>query len=188
MAKRVKLMIVSVVVVAFAVPALASAAPAITDPPGTVLEKGKLLEMTSIGAVTVSTSLGKFSCPTWTWTMHVNANGGSTFQLLGTGQGTSANCTIGGKAATGTDFTLTLIHSATVGSGTMNLTFHFDAPSGITCHFASASVPFTYTAGGDVMKITNGDLVGTPAAACEPGLLNAEFTIETDGGGAVILD
>jgi len=186
MAKKLSLLLASIAAFVFAVPALASAAPEITDPGGTTVAPGALLEATNITAADTTTSLGKFTCKAMTITMEVNTNGASTFQLVGKGQGTSSSCSIGGKPSTNTDFTLTLLHSATVGSGTINLTF-ISHVLNVTCHFASPNMPFTYTSGGDTIKITNGDLKGTPAA-CEPALFNAEFTIETEGGGSVILD
>ena len=187
MAKKLSLLMASIAVVAFAVPAFASAAPAVTDG-GVLLAKGAKIQGTNIGAVTTETSLGKLSCGTIGLTGELTANTGSTVAGVGIGTGTSASCTLGGsKAITITDITLKSLHSATVGSGTINVTFVADLPNGVVCHFESPNVPFTYTSGGDVVKVSKGDLLGTPEA-CEPGLLTGEFTVETDGGGAIILD
>jgi len=186
MAKKLSLLLAAIAVVAFAVPAFASAAPAVTEG-GALVEPGALIQGTNIGAVTTETSLGKLSCNTVTLTGELTNNSGSTVRGIGVGQGSASTCNVGGKSITITDITLGELHSATVGSGTINVTFVADLPNNVTCHFESPNMPFTYTSGGDVVKVVKGDLKGTPAA-CEPGLLSGEFTIETDGGGALVLD
>ena len=184
MAKKLSLLLGAAAAVACAVPAFASAAPAVTDG-GKLLAVPKLLQATNTTAVTVQTSFGVTSCSSWTFTATLTTNTGNTFRGTGSGTSSASGCIKGGKPITITDITLKEFHSATVGSGTMSLTFVDDAS--IVCHFEAPNMPFTYTSGGDVIQVTNGDLKGSPAA-CEPGTFNGAFTVETDGGGSVVLD
>jgi len=182
MAKKLSLLLASIAVVAFAAPAFASAAPAVTDPPGVLLPPGALIQGTNIGAVVTETSLGKISCETVDITGELTHNTGSTVRGIGAGAASATVCNVGGKPVTITDITLVELHSSAVGKGTINVTFKADLPNNVTCHFSSANMPFTYTAGTDIIKVKEGDLLGTPAA-CEPGKLTGEFTIETDTEG-----
>jgi len=185
MAMKSSLLLKSILVVAIAMPATATAGPAVTDPGGTLVEPGALIQFT--GAVSQVTSLGKISCNTFDITGELVSNIGSTVGAEGVGEGTAALCFLGGsKVVQTTDLTLEELHAGVEGKGIMSVSFSTDVGN-VTCHYQSPTLPFTYTSGGDVLKVTEGNLQGTPAA-CEPGLLNGQFTIETDGGGAVVLD
>ena len=185
MAKKSSLLLASLAALAFAVPVAASAAPEVTDN-GARLAPFALLQTTNIGGVATETSLGKISCNVWNSTEELVNNNGTTWRAENVGKGTTAPCFLNGMLKTVTDLTVFDIHSAAVGSGTIGMTFIADLGP-VTCHFETLSVPFTYTSGGDVIKMVKGDLKGAPAA-CEPGLITGEWTIETDGGGVVILD
>lgn len=188
MAGKASMLLALLAVVAFAVPASAGAAPAITEPAGVLVKTGALLEVSSTNAV-VETSLGKLSCAKVTGTGQITANTGSTIGAVGVGEGTSTTCFLGGsKPITKTDFTLKKLHSETSGIGTASASFTADLPAGLVCHFETPTTPISFTSGGDVVKLVKADLIGTPAA-CEPALLSGEFTVQTDGGGApVIID
>jgi len=191
MTKKLSLLLAAVAVVAFAVPAAASAtSPLLVDHTGTVLKTAKILG-TSTNAVT-KTSLGNLTCEKVTVTGEITQNEKTTVKGVGVGAGTSSKCFLGGtKAIEITDITLVEIHTSTVeeiekvkvGTGTINVTFKADLPNGVTCHFSSPNMPFSYNLGttNDSIKITEGNLLGTPAA-CEPGLLSGDFTLETDDG------
>lgn len=188
MAKKLSLLMASLAIVACIAPAIADASK-LTEPVGTLVSIGQLLEATSNNSI-METSLGKLSCEQVTNTAEVTVNNGSTFKAIGKGVNTASTCFVGGtKAITVTDVTISEIHSATAGTGTISLTFEADLPGGITvCHFASPNLPFTYTSGTDSIKFTKADLKATPAA-CEPGTVSGDFTLETDGTNtAVILD
>ena len=178
MAKKLSLLMASLAVVAFAVPAFANAAAGVTEPAGILIAKGKLIEATNVGAVTIQTILVPITCSTVTITGEITVNSTTTVEGIGKGEGIATTCTAGGKATTVTDMTVTKLHSAGGGTGTIAVTFVADI-AGVTCDFSSPNIPFTYTVGGSVIKITNGVLKGEPTV-CDPGKLNGEFTLETD--------
>lgn len=188
MAKKLSLLIASIAVVAFAVPASASAAPALTDPPGTLLKVGTLFQGTTSNFL-IETSLGKITCANAFFTGELTHNAGTTFRGVGKGQQFGTMCVLNGTTPVQvTDITVKELHSATVGSGTINWTITAHLPSGVTCHFESLSMPYTYASGSDSIRFTKGDFKSLPLA-CEPGLFTADFTIETDGEGSpIILD
>ena len=186
MAKMLSLLAALIALVAFAVPTFARAAPAVTDPPGTLLSPGALLQSTNIGSVTTETSLGNLTCGSMSLTTELTSNTGTTVNERGIGEGSATTCSVGGKAVSVTDITLKEKHSATTGKGTLNLTFVVHFPF-VTCHFEVAVLPFIYNIATKIWKMIKGDLKGSPAA-CEPGFFTGEFEIETDGGGSVILD
>lgn len=70
----------------------------------------------------------------------------------------------------------------------IELTFEADLPE-VTCHFVSPAggIAFGYLLGSDEINIVAQALEANPAA-CEPGEIDGDFTIETTAGGAVILD
>ena len=187
MVRKSSLLVALLTVVAVAVPASAGAAPAATNSEGKLLPVGTLLQITNIGPVTVQTSLGVGRCETVVGTGELTANTGSTVKGVQKGLGSTSACTLGGKPITITDITIANLHSAVVGTGTGTATFIAHLPGGIVCHFESPNVPISVTVGADTLKISNVDLKATPAA-CEPGLISGEITVEIDGGGAVLLD
>jgi len=187
MAKKFSLLLASMAMAAFAAPSIGSAAPALTDPPGTLVAPGALLQATNVGNVTVHSSLGVISCTTVGMTGELISNTGSTTTSIGVGLGFAGPCGVGPKSVKLTDITLKHVHCSIIGICTTNILFVVHLPAGVTCNYESPNMSATYTSGGDVIKVTNGDLKGTPAA-CEPGLLNGQFTIETDGGGSITFD
>lgn len=184
MNRKLATFLAAVAVLAFALPASASAnTPTLFDHAGKVAVGAKIL-MTSTNW-TVQTALGLTKCSKVSITGTVTNNGGGT--VRGIGQGSSGSpCLVNGNPYSLTDLTVLEFHTAAAGSGTLALTFKKEV-SGILCHFTSAGVPFTYTAGvtNDTIQITNGNLTGTPAGPCEPGILNATLTLETEESGAV---
>jgi len=187
MAKKFSLLLAAVAVVALAVPAFASAA-AVTDGSGNLLGKGTKISGTSTNATTL-TSLGLLTCATVKVNGELTANSGGTVEGVGVGAGETSTCRLGKKEISITDITLTSLKSTgTSHTGTIGVTFEADLPE-LHCHFKSpaAGLPFSYSAGGNTLTISEGNLEGTPEA-CEPGTLNGTFTISQTGGGAVVLD
>ena len=186
MTKKLSLFMATVAIVAFAIPTFASANVGLTEPKGTLIKEGSLVEFTSTNWVT-KTSLGNLTCKLVTITAKVTANTKTTVDLSDAGTSTTSECFIGGtKPITFTNITITTIHATTTNKGTIDLHFETDLPNNVVCKFTATAMPFTWVSDTDVISIKEGDLVGTPAA-CEPGTVNADFTIETDGTNTPVL-
>lgn len=173
------MLITAVAFVALAVPIGASAkTPTLFDHTGQLPVGEKFL--TTSPNVVLTTGFGNTQCAQVTITGKVTQNASGTVKAVSEGVGFGTNCSLGGKPIPVTDFTVAELHTGVAGSGTINITFKSTYPGETVCHF-SAVVPFTYTAGvtNDTIQITKGDMTGSPAA-CEPGLLSATFTLETD--------
>ena len=184
MARKAALLLAAIALAGFAAPTGAIGAPSVTIFPGVLSATGSRLLMTSTNAKT-QTSLGNITCSSMSMTLTLTENTGTSVKGTGLGAGESFICNMG-KPATVTDITMTSLTSTVANSGNVTITFKADLVGGIECHFSSASAPFTYTSGTNIVKFTNADLVGTPAA-CEPGFLSGEFAI-TSAGTSVILD
>lgn len=186
MAKKLSLLIATVAAVALSVPALASGA-SLTMPANVLVKVGTGITSKSAN-LRVTTSLGSISCEQVAFAASVTKNNGAEFAAAGVGAGTSSSCFLGGtKAITLEDITVTELKSIGGFAGEMEVTFKAALP-GVTCHFSSNAVGFGYPGNTDTFRIVNKNLAGVPAA-CKPGTLNAEFTVETTvGGGEVLLD
>ena len=184
-----KLMLLGMAVVAFAalaLPAVASAAPALTEPAGTLVPKGATIVGTSTNSTTV-TSAGTLTCAKVTVTGEVTENTGSSVKGVAKGEGKTEGCKLGSSSLTITDPTLLAISSNTPGKGVVSLTFIADL-FGIPCHFVGNNLPFTYTSGSDSMSIA-GTLTGTSGFPCpSSGSFSGTYTLETSNGTPLILD
>lgn len=188
MNKKIRPLLVAVAVVALSAPAVASAnTPTLFDHSGKVNTSAKILATST--NFEIKAAVGRIYCAKMTLTAEVTHNASGTVRAAGNGGGLTTLCQIEDvppQSVAITDLTLAQLHTATSGSGTMNLSFEasftFPGIPTIQCSFASASVPFTYTAGvtNDTIKVANGNMAGTPAGQCEPGTLNVSFTLETD--------
>jgi hypothetical protein len=133
------------------------------------------------------TSLGNLTCAKFAINGEITENTGSSFEAIGIGAGETSTCKLGTKSITFTDVTATNIVSTVTGQGTANLTWEADLPNSIVCHFTGSALPFTYVSGSDVLTFNAADMVATPKA-CEPGLLNGDFTATIVAGLGLILD
>ena len=178
MTKKLSLLMAAVALVAFAIPSFASANVGLTEPKGTLIAVNSLVDFTSTNAV-MKTSLGNLTCKLVTVTGKVTTNTKTTVDVSDAGTSTTSECFLGTKPISITNLTLTTIHATTTNKGTIDLHFESDLPGGVLCKFTATAVPFTWVSETDVITIREGDLVGTPAA-CEPAILSADFTVETD--------
>lgn len=187
MAKKLSLLIATLAALALAAPALASAN-ALTMPANFLVILGTGLTSKSVN-MTVQTALGTIQCENVTFATEVTENNGKAFSALGLGAGTATGCVLGGKEVVLEDITDAGFRSIAALAGETELTFKAKLPGGFSCHFYGAAVGFGYVAGNDSFRIVNKALAATPAGICAPGILNADFTVETTvGGGGVILD
>jgi hypothetical protein len=191
MIKKLTLLAMAIAAIgAFAVPAMASAAQALTMPAGTLVSPGTGLVGTSHNTTT-ATSLGKLECETVELTGEVTENSGTTFAGKGSGS-TSGKCfLVKGETKKEIKITHIVLNSLMSEEGSkanVNFSFEADLPT-ITCTFSTGAggVTATYVNGGSVLKLTNQTLGG---GACGNGTINGEFTVTTDPAslGNIILD
>ena len=187
MAKKFNLLMAAVAVLAFAVPAMASAAPSVTSKAGTLAPVGTIITGTSTNTE-LSTNLGTLKCEKLIVKGKITENSGSSVKVTKEGEGTTSGCKVGTEALTWTDLTLLNITSTVDKSGTVGLHFVMDLPGDVTCTYEGAAVPFTYTSGSDTITIS-GNLKPTPAAcgAEAKTKFTGSYTL-TIGSTPVILD
>lgn len=182
MAKKFSLLLAAIAVVAFAVPAFASAAPEVTVG-GARAPLGTEINGTSNNTIT-KTSIGNLTCATVEISGEITANTGSTVAGVASGPASTATCFYKGTTPiTIDDPTLLSLHSGTAGSGTVGLTFEATLPS-LTCHYSGTAVPFTYSSGGNSLNL-KGALKASPAG-CGTATIEGTYTV-TSPSGAVVL-
>jgi hypothetical protein len=187
MAKKFSLLMAAVAVLAFAIPAMASAG-TVTSSAGVLAPVGTVITGTSSNTETTNTKFGTLKCANVTVKGKLTENSGGKVAAKTEGVGSTKECKVGTKELTITDPTLLSLSSTAAGSGTVGLTFEATVPAIGTCHFAGTAVPFTYTAGSDSIHVA-GKLTATPAA-CGTGTgaeIHGDFTLEI-GSTGVILD
>lgn len=187
MTKKITLLATATALVAFAVPALAGAAPQITYPAGTRLAVGTAITGTSTNWVT-TTSLGDIKCAKKTIPAVLITNSELSVEAKGSGEATTVNCSVEGESIKTTDFTLTNLKSTTTGSGTATFSFKADLPVVGTCTYTAINAPFTYATGGSSINFYKATLAASPSA-CGTAKLDADVSLEkTSGGNVLILD
>ncbi len=185
MAKKLSLLMAAVAVLAFAVPAFANAAPAVTSAKNVLAKSGSgttgsTLVATSSNVQTES-SLGLLKCEKVVVTAWLTENTGSKVLASHDATGNSTtNCTAGSAKVSITDPTVTTL-TATSTSKTVSLDFTLPE---LGCTFTGI-VPFNYTSGGSSIHI-EGSL--TTSAACgSSAKVKGDLTIRI-GPSPVILD
>ena len=174
---------------ALAIPAMASAAPVVTDPEGVILGTPANLKGVSNNAVTTNTPLGTLECGTVEITAKLTENTGSKVKAEGTG-GTTAVCeTSEEEALTVTNPTLVSLTSTTAGSGSVSMSYTADVGS-FECPYSANNGTFTYANDTDIIHVHA--ILTTPFVPCRPvsGSITFEgtFTITTSNGAIVTFD
>jgi hypothetical protein len=186
MAKKLSLLLAAAAVLAFAAPAMASAATGLTEK-GVLIPIRSKVRATNIGsAVFTSTKTGNISCSIFRFTTEVTSNTTSTVAEIGvSGSSTASGCSVP-SGATITFKNITVSQVDTTGGGTGSITFSFEAVIGsLTCKYSTASGSFTYNPaetaeGGDVLTFSSVPLSVTPAACGTTTQFDGKFTMETD--------
>lgn len=177
--------------VAFAVPAIANAAPSLTMPAGTLVATGSGVTATSTNTV-LATPLGNLTCAAVTINATVLENTGTSWKAsAAAGKSTAQTCHLGTNAFLITNIKLNSLNVSAAAKVAI-LTFEADLPGNLTCHFESTAggTAVTYSAGSSSLHLAGG-LVGSPEICGEEGEveIHGDFTLSTtSGGGAVILD
>jgi hypothetical protein len=191
MAKKLSLLIAAMAVLAFAVPAMASATAPLTESNGTVVVPvGSGITGTSTNAKT-KTSLGTLSCKKVELMGKVTVNEESTKGPKAEGgageeEFTGSECEVEGVSVPVKKIKLTNLKTGSglgLTTGTGTATFSFTALIGsFDCVFTGTNVPFTYstTTMTNSIKFTNASLTGSPAA-CGTGTFSGDFELFTTG-------
>lgn len=193
MIKKLILLAAALAAVAvMAVPAAASASPALTMPTGTLVPTGSALTGTGgssqvTNGLKIETARGIITCTTFMLSSDVTSNSGSHVHWSGATGSTTSGCEIEVYASTISEIQVISFESTTSGSGTFEISYKTTDPLGVTCSFTNAGEPgtFTYTAGSSILKLASTEVF---SAGCGESLLSGEVKLETSNGEAVILD
>jgi hypothetical protein len=180
MKKRLSLLLAVVAVLAFAVPAFASAATGLTEG-GKRIEVGKIITGTNIGEVTTtSEKLGNIVCKNVMVETKVGTNSTSKVVLETGGTQSASACFRETAEVKVFDIELSKLETTGGGNGSVSAAFKVElAPGGPTCSFVGTNDTFAYPENGDKVKIENAALSVTPLACGKSAELDGEFTITT---------
>jgi hypothetical protein len=191
MIKKLSLLLAAVAVLAFAVPAMASAHK-VTSKAGTLAAVGTIITGTGSDVTLTSSLLGPITCGTLTLTGELTVNDGTNV----TGKGTTNNppstdCTNEGQPVVVTSVAISSLKAeGTETNVSFVATVDINSPKPVECTFTGVKVPFTYTVGGDSIVFTKAAGI-TSTGGCGPATLDGSFTIEIIKEGVstpVILD
>ncbi len=188
MVKKLSLLVAAVAVLAFAVPAMASAS-ALTNPGGggELTAVGTAITGTGSNVVLKSSTLGEIKCETLTLSGKVVKNSGGEVEGSASNENPpTKNCKNGEKTVVVTKVELTKLFTSTSGSGTANFVAKIDVGS-TACTFTGTSVPFTYTPKTTTGVITFTSAGGVSGGACGTAPLTGSFILKSSLG-ALTLD
>lgn len=178
MAKKFSLMLAAIAVIAFAIPAFASASEA-TLPEGTRAPVGTAITGTGNDIILQSNLLGTITCEKLNLNGKITKNDGTTIEGSGENSSpTQAGCKNGTKEVKVTSVNLESLKSSVSGSGTVSFSSVVDVGT-LTCTFTGTNVAGSYTPGTDTLSFSSATgVVGSPAA-CGTAKLSGSFTLES---------
>lgn len=183
MTKKLSLTMAAVAVLAYAVPAFASASPTATDAGSTSLPSGTNFRMTAITTgvtgvpMLTSTILGTIECNFLSITGTLKTNSGATVTGNSGGIFTSTTCTNHGNPVSITSINVSDLVTTVSGKANLSYTLVTDV-AGLTCAYTGTNVPGTYTPGKSIVTFNKAGTVDGSVAGCGNGTLDAEFTLE----------
>ena len=186
MAKKLSLLLAAVAVLAFAVPAFASAAPTLQTPGGEILKTPQAIKGTGTNVTLTSSTLGKIICGS------LNLNGTLNVNTVAAGiEGSGvnekpeqSNCLNGTKSVIVTGVTLTNLKSTVGGTATASFTATVDIAA-LECTFTGTNIGGTYTNGGNTLSFSEAGTITSSPAACGTAKLDASFVLEKANGEAI---
>ena len=188
MIKKLSLLLAAAAVLAFALPAMASAHK-VTSKPGVLAPVGTTITLTGTDVTFASSLLGATTCKSLTLTMKLTTNDGTNVTASGaTKAPASEDCTNGTKIGNVTEVNITSFKAEGMDTWVNFVwTEDFEGPNPIECTYTGTKVPFTYTAGTDSIEFNKASgIVGSPKA-CGTSTLSGTFTLEIEKT-PVILD
>jgi hypothetical protein len=189
-AKKLSMLFAAVAVLAFAIPAMASAAESTLTEAGTPVAVGKVLVGTNIGNVNLTSSaLGTISCKKLTLKATVKKNEKNNVEAGGENASPPVeDCTNGTKTVVVTKVTLNKLASTADQVVTATFVATLDIGPELECTFTGTNVEGDYKTGTDIITFKEAaGIVGSPIL-CGTAKLDGEFTIETENGVSIILD
>jgi hypothetical protein len=187
MIKKLGLLIAAVAVLAFAVPAAASAAPSITSVAGTKAPVNTKITGTASDVSFTSSTLGTITCDEVTIYGKLSENTGTSVKMGTEGEGTTENCEDNGDEISFSDITVTNLAMTVVNKGTLSFDATAHLPGALECVFTGTNVPFTYVSTTPNITFNKSGGIKAVPAGCGNITFDATFKLEI-GGTAVILD
>jgi hypothetical protein len=180
MTKKLSLLLAAVAVLAFAVPAFASASTGLTEN-GKLIATGQLITGTSIGQVTTtSEKLGDITCQEVMVEAELVTNTTSEVKATKGGTQSATTCFRNGAEVKVFGIELNELKTTGGGTGTASAAFKVELTTGGTvCEFKGSSDVGTYTPGSDVITISSQPLSVTPLACGKSASLDGSFTMTT---------
>jgi hypothetical protein len=179
MTKKLSLLLAAVAVLAFAVPAFASASTGLTEN-GKLIATGQLITGTSIGQVTTtSEKLGDITCQEVMVEAELVTNTTSEVKATKGGTQSATTCSRAGAKEEVFGIELNELKTTGGGTGTASAAFKVKLTGGTVCTFVGTSDVFTYSPGGDVIAISSQPLSVTPVACGKSASLDGSFTMTT---------
>jgi hypothetical protein len=192
MAKKLSLLLAAVAVLAFAVPAFASAATPtlVFSEGGALVPTGTQIKGTGTNVVLTSNLLGEIKCEKLNLlgTLEVNSLTagieGKNTNAEGEKPETS-NCKNGTKSVVVTNVTLTSLKSTVGGAATASFTAKVDVGTELVCNYTGTNVPGTYLNGGSTITFSGASGITATPPACGTNKLDGAFVLETSAGKSV---
>lgn len=178
MAKKLSLVLAAVAVLAFAIPAVASASKATLN--GALAPVGTQITGTGSDVTLNSELLGAITCETLNLNGEITKNDGTNVEGSGTNVSpTQAGCKNGKKAVTVTKVVVTKLASSVSGHGVLSFTSKVDVGT-LECEFSATEIEGTYVSGTNVLKAEGaGPVIATPSS-CGNATLTGSFALESE--------
>jgi hypothetical protein len=190
MAKKISLLLAAIAVIAFAVPAMASATTGLTSPAGTLVPVNTAIRGTNVGTpIVTSSKFGELKCSTVELNGKITKNNATEgAEGVGSGTSTASSCTLpGGGSFKVKNIELTSVKSpaSTPEEGTASFKFTaFELPQ--ECTFTATNDKATYVANTDSLKLEKAALTVT-GTNCGTATFDGTFTLETTAAAAIII-
>jgi hypothetical protein len=182
MTKKLSLLLTAAAVLAFAVPAAASASTGLTEG-GVLIEVGKFITGTNIGTVTTtSEKLGNITCEHVMVAAKLTVNNTSEVKAgeAAASEQTASTCFRAGVGVSVTHINLEELKTNGGGAGKFSVTYEVElTPGGTVCTFTGMNDTFSYTPGSDSIRVENAALTVVPFACGKSATLDGSFTITT---------
>jgi hypothetical protein len=186
MFKKLRLLALLAGLLAVAVPAMAQASTGITQPTNVLLAVGTEVAVESTD-MEVATSAGIVTCATAKGIVKLTKNSASAgVEGVAMAAGSTTGCLLGGSPITVSSLKLSPLISTSTSSGSGTLGVSFQIVSGGTCMYTASAAPFTYTANGSAIHISDIGMTANPMT-CPAAKLFADFTLRRSGSAVFVM-
>lgn len=179
MATNLRLPAIAVMTFALTLPAMASAAPTLTNSKGGVLPTSTLITATAEDITIVDSVTSFITCGVLTFSGAVPTNDDTNgWTATSFNQFSTENCINKNGAVTFTSMEVADLKAVVSGHVSFNFKAVIDLGAKISCTFTGTNVEGTYTPGSDT--ITFSQAGGVAGGACGTAVLTGEATVETE--------